>query len=1156
MSIRSDRVTNSLILLLAVLMTCAQVSAQFTTGTVTGRVVDPSANVIAGAPVTLMSESTKGVRKTTTNEIGAFTFAAVPPGAYSITVEQQGFQRFQRTGFIVSTNERASLGDIMLTLGTLAEQITVTTEGALVQTSSSENSALITSKQLEMLSIRSRDAISLLRLAPGVVNTEDWDLISPRGFGTNTPNIQGNRNTWNIVSVDGLSGQDLGSPAAFNNTVNMDAIAEMTVLSNNYQAEHGHSNGGAAINILTRSGSQEFHGTGYGYLRNEVLNANNFFGNKNAVARPLYRYLSLGASLGGPIYIPKTFNTKKDKLFFFYSFEDWVTRTPKPIQLITVPTLLERAGNFSQSLDVSGRLIVVKDPLTQKPLPENIIPATRINPMGQAILGIFHPPNALDRSVTLGNYNYTMQESMDSPKRQNLFKIDYSATQNDRISVRGSTLFSNQKGYNINNPSSTWDLVKTQYIWTNNVIGLDYRRIFSPSLVNEFYCGYSHGVEKGPVLNDAELAHVVRSAVGLGALGQWYPQYNPLNLIPRATFGGITGAASINIHERFDQAGVDTNFNASDNLTLIHNRHQLKFGFFGEVLRNDEPAAGIFMGAFSFGRDVKNPFDSNHPYANAVLGNFQSYTESTTRPPFQGAKRVVEWFAQDNWKVRPNLTLEYGMRFIRYTPWLQRGQKGSAFSPERYDPSQVPLLYAPALDANGARVGKNPLTGATVPAALIGYFVPGTGNSANGLVVASDKTYPLGWIEQPPIQVSPRLGFAYDPTGRGKTAIRGGAGIFPMGRLGAWYSLIQQPPTQYNPVVFYGSLNTFIAAAGLLSPSSAMGMDRNSGTPTLYKYTFGIQQEIGFGTVAEVNYLGNLGRHLIVSQDLNTVPYGAQFLPQNADPTTNTPLPDNFFRPYPGLSSITYRSNTGTSNYNALEVAVNRRFADGVQLGVAYTWSKSMDTTSSDGGNVTLYLPTRIWNYGKSTFDQTHNFVFNYTWDLPKASKLWSNAVVKRVFDNWQLSGLTVFASGLPSGVGFTTTDSANITGGGDFSRIVVTGKAQLPHGDRTLERWFNTSVVARPAKNDYGNAPKDIFRLPGMNNWDITMFKRFPIRSEERSLELRWEMYNAFNHTQLSGVNSTARFDPSGNQVNAQFGQATGARSPRIMQGELRFRF
>jgi hypothetical protein len=330
----------------------------------------------------------------------------------------------------------------------------------------------------------------------------------------------------------------------------------------------------------------------------------------------------------------------------------------------------------------------------------------------------------------------------------------------------------------------------------------------------------------------------------------------------------------------------------------------------------------------------------------------------------------------------------------------------------------------------------------------------------------------------------------------------------------------------------------------------------------MYNLTFGIQQDIGFGTVLDASYVTTLGRRLGQYREINTLPYGVRFLPQNADPTSpGKPLSDNFLVPMPGYSTIRYIENAGSSNYHGLLVSANRRFIKGVQIGVAYTFSKFMNYNGPGALSTQLpaapvYRPLRVWSYGKDLSDQTHNLQINYSWDLPKASKRWANPVVRNVFDDWQISGITGFVSGQPNTISFTTTDSVDLTGGGDGQRVNVTGKAPLDHGQRTFLRWFNPTVFARPGKGDPGNAPKDVFRGPGVNNWDVSLVKRIPLKSESRSLQMRWEVYNLFNHTQFASVDSTARFDPQGNQVNARFGQVISTRLGRVMQVSLRFAF
>ncbi|MBI3680575.1 MAG: carboxypeptidase regulatory-like domain-containing protein, partial [Acidobacteria bacterium] len=438
--------------------------AQSIMGTVTGRVVDPSANVIVGAPVTLLNERTGDSRSATTNELGSFAFPSVQPGAYALRVEQPGFQTFERTGMALSANERLSIGDVALKIGAVTEKVTVQATGEVVQTASSDHSAQLTSNQINMILVRGRDVMSLLRTMPGVSYSADTEAVG-ENLGTSFPNIQGGRYEWNTFNVDGLAGNDLGNPWVGSSSINLDAISDVKVLLNNYQAEYGR-NGGAFINVVTKSGTLEFHGSGYWYKRHEMFNANNFFNNLNRVAKPLYRYNTLGFSVGGPVYIPGKFNSSKEKLFFFYSFENWQSKSPRPLSQVTVPTTLERNGDFRQTLDVSGALIIMRDPTTGSPFPNNVVPANRINKNGQLLMNVFPQPNSLDRTVTRGAYNYNFSQSWNIPKRQHLFKIDYQLSNKDRISVRGSTWRADNQGYGA--PAggrATWDEIASSYLF-------------------------------------------------------------------------------------------------------------------------------------------------------------------------------------------------------------------------------------------------------------------------------------------------------------------------------------------------------------------------------------------------------------------------------------------------------------------------------------------------------------------------------------------------------------------------------------------------------------------------------------------------------------------------------------------------------------------
>lgn len=1145
--------------------------AQTVTGKISGTVVDASGQVVTGTTVTLINERTQDARSIITTETGDFVFTALLPGIYTIKAEQRGFSVLQRQGNVLTANEHLSVGELQLKVGQVSETVTTTAEGTPVQTESTEHSALVTSKQLEMISIRGRDVTSLLRILPGVSLTAQSETLGGN-FGSSSPNIQGGRNTWNMLNVDGARGNDLGSPNNFSSTINFDAIGEVKVLLNGFQAEYA-GNGAANVNIITKSGGTEYHGSGYWYKRHEQFNANNFFNNFNNRAKPLYRYSTLGATLGGPVNIPKVTDKLKDKLFFFYSFEDSRVKEPQALRQATVPTDLERNGDFSQTRDVNNALIVIRDPVTGAAFPNNIIPANRINRNGQALLKVFPLPNATDRNITRGQYNHLFQESLTRPRWQHLFRTDYRPSEKNSFYVRGSMWYADSQGSAVaaGTANSQVGLGRLHYTFTDNAIVGNWTHLFSSNLVNEASLSVRHNVEKGPPLNDQELSRLQRATYGF-TLGQFSPQLNPLGVLPLVTFGGVLNPPQVAYDGRFPLRGADTLIAFNDTLSYIRGAHTFKTGLYVERARNYEGATATFAGNFSFARDTNNPLDSNYAYSNAILGNFQSYTESTFRPSGEGRQTLADWFIQDSWKATRRLSLEMGVRFGWFNQWYQATANSAAFVLDRYSRAKAPQYYQPGctvvVPAGGTcaaanRRARNPVNGQLFPAVLIGAFVPNTGDPYNGMVLGRDESIPRGFKDQQPVQVQPRFGFAWDVKGDGKTAIRGNVGVFNQTRVSAnaiWNDVARNPPIADNPRIFYGNLDTLLQSSGTLFPSNTTGFDADAPTPVTYSYSLNVQRNLGFGTVVEVAYVGSQSRHLQQQRNINQIPYRARHLdvnPQNANPTVaNTPLPDDFLRPFPGYGSITYYFNGGLSNYNALQVSANRRFTRGLQFGVAYTWSKTMDYADGDRDAIATFRPARIWNYGRAGFDQTHVLVINYTWDLPDLSRVWNHSVVKAVFDDWQLSGITSFASGTPSGIGFTTVDNADITGGGDGARVVMVGNPLLPRGDRTFDRWFNTAAFARPARGDFGNAPKDVIRLPGTNNWDISVFKNIPLKSEQRFLQFRLEMYNAFNHTQFSGVDTTARFDAAGAQVSTSFGRMTAAREARLMQMSLRLTF
>jgi hypothetical protein len=1151
-----SRVTSAtLSAVLIALWLAAPLAGQTTSSEVSGAVVDQTSAVIPEAKVTLQNEATSETRTVETNDAGIFVFPAIVHGTYTLKVEAGGFKTRQQKGIVITANEKHSLGTISLELGSASESITVEAQGAQVQTSSGENGSLLSSNQLQLLSTRGRDVISLLKLIPGVTPGNDAESLGGT-FGTALPAVNGQSAGFNQVTLDGQSGTDNDITGTFNETTSMDAIAEVKVLLNNYQAEYGR-NANAVVNMISKSGTRDFHGTAYWYKRHEEFNANNFFNNRQGLPKPLYRYNVFGGTIGGPIFIPHVFNNDRSKLFFFYSREDQRTFTPQNPGTVTMPTQLERNGDFSQTLDVSGKLIPIRDPATGNPFPGNIIPPSRIDKYGQAMLNIFKLPNFFNRTISGGNYNYQWQQTAEVPKKQNLLKLDYNPSQKDRISWRGRTWWADTRQYNIfGTVQSNWDLLRSHYLFTEDSVETTWTRVLSSSMVNEFAVSFRALHESSPKQFPTQWDPITRSVRGLSGLGQWNPAINPDNIIPQMSFGGVPNAANVavDVLNRLPIDARDFRYTALDNLSVTRGVHTLKFGIYYEFNVGSEGPRGNFMGNFSFAKDVNNALDSNYAYSNALLGNFTSYTEASAKTTARNFFSLTEWFAQDSWKASRRLTLEMGVRFSLAPPISFPDGDAAAFFPSLYNVKNAPALIQPVI-ANGKRVGLNPVTGSLMPTPTIGFYAPGSGDPLNGLRSAAQPGFRSFENGSDGVRLAPRFGFAWDVFGDGKTALRGGAGITrnPLQSNGRWSNYVNiTPPAQYNPTLYYGNLSTFTTTAGLLSaPPTVATYGPQMKVTTLYSWSLSIQHDFGHSFIANVGYVGNQGRHILQQQDMNLLPYGTRFLPSSADPTNGgLPLPDVFLRPYPGYNSILHFEDNGISNYNALQTSLDRRFTKGFQLGVGYTWSKAMN----NGTVIPTYRPVRIWNYGKSADDRTHVLAVNYTYNLPKASKLIPNAVVRRVFDDWQLSGIATFASGAPQGITFTTVTGADLTSGGDGQRVNLLGP--IVSGSKTFSKWFNTQNVALPGKGDPGNAAVDLFRGPGTNNWDMTAFKNIPIKGERASLQIRWETYNTFNHTQWSAVNSAARFDASGNQVNSLFGTVTAARSPRVMQGSLRFQF
>ena len=1137
--------------------------AQTVTGSITGTVRDGNGGIIANAVVRITEAATRVEREVLTNDRGDFVIAAVMKGEYTLTVAATGFKSAERRGVVLSSAEYLAVGVIVLEVGSVGETVTITAQTEQVQTASAERSGTITSDQVDNLLLLGRNVKSLAALLPGVVETSDEEGLT-RNFNLN---VQGNRNSTNSVSVDGITLNALGNNNNAVVTVSQDAVAEVKVQLSNYQAEYGRMSG-ANITIITKSGTRDFHGGGSYFKRHEQFNSNNFFSNRSGLKRPRYRYNVWNYNIGGPVVIPGTnFNRNRDKLFFFFNQEWWPLEVPQSIRQITVPTALERAGDFSQTTDVNGTKVYVRDPLKTGActaasqagcFDNNIIPANRLDPNGLALLRLLPLPNFTNLAVTGRRYNYISESTNNTLQRVETVKIDFHPNSKNHIAFTHSGNLDKQGGY-YNIPAggtSNFPLLRQTFVTDGKVWSGRYQRIFSPTLVNEFTAGFSNRAEQSFYPEDEFNARVSRAGAGF-RLGQLNPASNPLGVIPNATFGGVSQAATINLEGRFPFFGSHKILTISDNLTLTRGTHTMKAGVYIDRIWRDASNIVTFNGSFDFGANANNPFNTQHAFSNAAAGYFNSYNEATSRPFFRFRVSNIEWFAQDNWRVTRRLVLDYGMRFALITPLNERDDRVSAFILSSYNQAQAARLITPTR-VNNVRVGIDPVTNVTYPATLIGALTPGS-NPANGMVIPdSNNKLPRLFIPNRGVHLGPRVGFAYDITGEGKMSLRGGFGIFynrqSEGSIGSPYTA--QPPLVRTPIVQFGTMPNLLTATGLTFPQGVSGLDGIGKVPTVMNFSLSLQRNIGFKTIVDVGYVGSLGRHLVWLRDINAIPLGANFDPANRDTTQagTTPLPANFLRPIKGYGSINIREFAGTSNYHSLQVKVDRRMSKSLQFGAAWTWSKALNYNSDDGTSVTTLAPLRVYNYGLAPFDRTHVVKINYLWTLPTTR--WKNPFAEYVLHGWQVSGITSFVSGVPTAVSFSLVSGIDITGSASITaRPDVIANPVLAKSDRTFSRNFNTGAFRAPAQGTLGTAAPTQLRGPGINNHDIAFFKNFRF-VEKLNLQFRGELYNAFNHTQYSAYDTAARFDANGGQINTRLGEFTAARRARVMQFALKLQF
>jgi hypothetical protein len=1165
---------------------------QTVSSSLVGTVLDPSSAVVPNAAVTATDQETGAVRAVVTDSSGVFRFLNLTPGEYSISITVTGFKNISEKGIVLAAQETRDVGRLSLTLGSTTDTIAITAEVTPIQLASSEKAQAIDGRQLNDITLKGRDVFGYLKLVPGVIDTVgNRDVASASAI--NGIYINGNNNTQKNFTVDGITDMDTGSNTTLHFEPNMDAIQELKVLTSNYQAEFGR-NGGGTITVVTKNGTRDFHGTAAWNHRHEGFNANLWQNNRNgrnALNVPNsqispYRFNVETYSIGGPVFIPKLFNRQKNRLFFFWSQEYTGQFVTGGIQNKYTPSALERAGDFSQSRQNNGSLITITDPNTGAPFPGNIIPANRIDKTGQAMLNYFPLPNFVGTGSQANVVNYFEAASAAHPRRNDVLRVDtyltskltgyvrYINDHDDLIALYQGVQFSKGTGGVLGdkgvapvdhpNPGHGYSGTLTYSI--------------SPTLINEFTVGKSWNTwsyysmdnyassDRALVNNPATLFPLPTTNLPGSSKTNGYQ-----NLMPQFSYGSPPNN-SMSYTKNSTSAGAYENFNTiwavTDNLSKVLGKHTFKIGAYIEKNNKIQPAGGNYAGTYNFSPDSLNGVNNTGDgYANGLLGYVDSYSQQTARAVFNDAYWNAEVYVQDNWRVSQRLTLDFGVRFYHQTPQVDINNTFSNFVPSLYKATDIPRIYIPGL-SNGKRVALDPLNNTVAPVAYIGLFVPNTGNPAAGMQLLGANGNPTEAYHQRPVVPAPRVGFAYDIFGDGKTALRGGFGVF-YNRLDGnqIYNLSGQAPFAYTPQVNY---TTFAQIAGsgnnlVIGPSgpTMWPSDKNVPFDRVQNASMNLQRSIGAGTVLDVGYTGNWAYNQNLTANINPIPIGtrAPFNSKNADSTNgNKTLPDIFLRSvFPGFNGISDHLLIGHTNYHALTASLQRRFSHGLAWGAAYTFSKSLGTTSYTPG-----VDNEKWNYGRLSNDRRHNLQVNFSYNLPEAGKALHSKLLGAFTDKWTLSGIFSAQSGAPFNPGGPNVNGTapDYTGTPDVTaRVNVIGD---PMKNVPAGFYFNPAAFAPPAIGSTITTPvlgnlgggAGVLSLPRVVNLDTTMAKFIPVHGERRGIRLQFQAYNVLNHPEYNGVGTGLQWDANGNQTSVSAGVFNSTLPARILAFGARFEF
>jgi Carboxypeptidase regulatory-like domain/TonB-dependent Receptor Plug Domain len=1158
------------------------------TGYIAGTISDKSGAAIVSANVVLTSTAGSLTRTTTTNDEGAYVIAGLPGGTYDLSVTATGFQKYSAHGVVLEVAQKTRI-DIQMTVGAVTEEVVVTGESVeQVETTSSEIGTTITGKQINQLVLNGRNFTQLVNLTPGVVNQTGQDEGTVGINGNVSYSINGGRTEYNNWEIDGGDNMDNGSNATLNVYPNPEAIAEVKVLTSNYGAQYGR-NASGTVEVETKSGGSSFHGSAFEYLRNDIFNARSWDeGADPTQPKAPYKKHDFGYTIGGPVFIPNHYNSDKKKTFFFFSQEWRREKNPSTI-LQNVPSDAERAGNFSE-------LCPGDDCPNLNGFNPAAIPVTAV---GQALEGLIPVAN----TVNNGFPAVLQTVSLPTTWREELVRIDHNLTKDYRLTFRyihdsWQTQVANPLW---GNGTTSFQDINTKFVGPGSSFVARLTANVTPTLLNEFVASYTSDHIFLTALNNPELpAGLPIGALFANGFGGKLPS---VDLFGNNAYGGEFGQDT----GYFPWNNANPTYTYRDNVTKILGNHTFQFGaYFAAGQKNEENSPNV-QGILSF--DPASPVSSGNSFADLLAGNIAQYKQWNSIVKYYNRYKILEPYFQDDWRISKKFTLNLGLRLSLFGTYRERYKNAFNFEPTAFAPGGSPVI-----DADGSVTGSS------------GAFIPDTGNPFNGIIQCGGKggsfsvpgfsgatvgpSSNAGCLKGHLFNPAPRIGFAWDPKGDGKMAIRGGYGVFfehTNGNEGNTESLEGSPPvvltaSQFN-VVGYDAIG-----GGLLFPLSVNSIPTKAVWPYVQQWNLNVQKEIPGHIVASVAYVGSKGTHLTLLSNSNQLfPVAASANPYapgepiiTADPTDPTvpfntvcpdpatlaggtvnglPItgptavnlnlacggnPDPFRSNFPGFGNINRIQDSANSVYHALQFTAKRSVGD-LDLSVAYTYSHSIDDSSDRFDTAFVNAFDIAANRANSNFDQRHNFSMSYVWSLPFFK---GSGLRHTLLGGWQASGIIIAQTGTPFTVtnGTTFGDNAGIGNGtGTGSRPDLVGD---PHASLSATEFpdtrgpllFNPAAFALPTGLTVGNVGRNTLFLPGRVNVDIGTFKRFAI-SEHAGFEFRWEIFNLFNHTQFgNGTDSVGHEmdtnDPGSNANGSDFLHATSAHAPRRMQFGLRFYF